>query len=118
MVIEKFPQYIEQRITKEFLSTLKINLDIELKEYLDKFKKIPTFWNFYQWFDNSNGFNKALKNACALHNLNDLYTYRDSLELYDNEMLGGILMMMLYEKEIIQEGEFNDAMPCPFSSCT
>jgi len=113
----QFPEEIQQCITNEFLSTLKVNLDVMLSKELDNLRnnlhKQPTFWNFYQWFDNSNGFNKALKIACKSHDLMELYTYRESMELDENEMLGGIIIMMLFEQGIIKEGDYDDAMPCP-----
>jgi hypothetical protein len=117
---QNLPVELQERITNEFLLTLKNCLDITLAENLDYLhnelhKQNATFWNFYQWFDNSNGFNKALKTACKLHNLMDLYTYRETLNIYDNEIIGGILMMMLYEHGIIDEGDYNDAMPSPFN---
>lgn len=114
----KFPEEIQSRITNEFLTTFKNCLEIIFNEHLNNLHKKPTYWNFYQWYDNSEGFNKALYTACELHNLMDLYTYRKSMELTDNEDLGVLFTAMLYEHGIIEEGCVEEAMPCPFKIMT
>ena len=99
----KFPEEIQFRITNEFLSTFKEKLEeILFREKPNK----PTYWNYYKLFANSNGFNKALYSACQQHNLKDLYTYRNSLDIYDSEILGNDFTEMLFERGIIEEGTY------------
>jgi len=116
----KFPEEIQCRITDEFLITFKQEWDKILIKYFDILHKNlhkhkATYWNFYQWFDNSCDFNKALFNACELHNLKDLYQYREDLGCYYNEPLGIRLTEMLCERGIIEEGKHEDVMPCPYN---
>lgn len=110
----QFPDYIQERITDEFLITFKEELeDVFIDDSIKP--EHPTYWNYYQWFDRLTGFNKALKSACEIHSLNDLYEYRQSKSLDDiNEILGGRLTEMLYERGIIEEGNIDEAYPMPF----
>lgn len=111
----KYPNYIEDLITDEFLMTFIKELDETFKSYQKP--KCITYWNFYQWFDNSAGFNEAFLTSCILHNLNELYEYRESfynkdMDTYDE--LGCRITEMLYEKGIIEEGDSDHAMPVPW----
>lgn len=114
----KFPKDIKDQINKSFIITLKDELDKIFSKELDNLKdtlnKEPTFYNFYDWFSNSNGFNKALKMTCKKHKLMKLYTYRKSMDLDDNEVLGDIIMNMLYEYDVVKKGDIHNSMPCPF----
>jgi len=111
----KYPDYIREQITDEFLMTFMKELDNNFKCY--KKPRRPTYWNFYQWFDNSIGFNEALEATCKLHNLNELYQYKETffntdMDTYDE--LGCRITEMLYERGIIEEGDSDHAMPVPW----
>jgi hypothetical protein len=109
-----YPNSIINRITDDFLETFKQELENEVREESNMPDK-PTYWNYYQWFDNTNGFDKALKTACELHNLNDLYDYRSNKGHEEADILGGQITELLYKRGIIEEGNIDDAYPIPFS---
>ena len=112
----KFPDYISNRIDKVFLDLLKTELDTVFLEELCLLNKTTTYWNFYQWFDNTNGFDKALKNACNELNFQEIYKYRDSKDFWEKDILGASLTEMLYKFGVIKEGLEDDILPCPFIS--
>jgi hypothetical protein len=100
----KYPDYIQERITNEFLTTFKEELEnIFTKEKPDK----PTYWNYYQWFDSTQGFETALKNACEIHNFMELYDYLQSLEWYDSDILDSELTELLYKRKLVKKGSPN-----------
>ena len=112
----KFPDYILNKIDKVFLTLFKTELDTVFFEELRLLKKEPTYWNFYQWFDNTNGFNKALKSSCGELDSSELYEYRDSKDFWEKDILGASLTEMLYQHNVINEGVIDDILPCPFIS--
>ena len=112
----KFPDYISNRIDKVFLDLLKTELDTVFLEELCLLNKTTTYWNFYQWLDNTNGFDKALKNACNELNFQEIYKYRDSKDFWEKDILGASLTEMLYKFGVIKEGLEDDILPCPFIS--
>ena len=107
---EKFPEDIQVKITDEFLTTFKNELDnVFSKEKPNN----ATYWNFYQWFDSTQGFYIALEKACEIHKLRELYDYLEDIGSYFNDILAGSLTEMLYERHIVEEGSFEDAYPNP-----
>lgn len=109
----QFPKSIRKRITNEFLQTFKEQLELAEKDE-STMPEHPTYWNYYQWFDNTCGFDKALKIACELHSLNDLYEYRDKSGYPNSDVLGGQITELLYKRGIINEGSIDDPYPMPF----
>ena len=107
-----FPKDIRLRITDEFLTTF--------KDELDKVSCKPehsTYWNYYQFLDGTGGFYKALEESCEIHNLDDLYWYLDKLPYYKSDKLDSSLTEMLYKRRIIKKGtigELYGMYPNPF----
>ena len=99
----RFPEEIQCRITDSFLITFKDELD---RIFADKKPAKPTYWNFYQWFDSTGGFDDALKSTCELHDFMELYEYLQGLEWYDSDILDGSLTEMLYKRGIIKKGTY------------
>lgn len=99
----KFPDEIQQRITDEFLITLKDELE---NVFVEGKPDNPTYWNYYQWHDTTCGFYTALKIACELHNFMELYDYLKNLEWYDSDILDSSLTEMLYKRGLIKEGTY------------
>ena len=112
----KFPDDILNKIDKVFLDLLKTELDTVFLEELCLLNKTPTYWNFYQWFDNTNGFDKALKETCEELDFQELYNYRDTKDFWEKDILGASLTEMLYKFGVIKEGLEDDILPCPFIS--
>ena len=112
----KFPDYISNRIDKVFLDLLKTELDTVFLEELCLLNKTPTYWNFYQWFDDTSGFIKALKLTCDELNFSELYEYIYSKNFSERNILGSSLTEMLYKFGVIKEGLEDDILPCPFIS--
>jgi len=101
----KFPEYIQQRITMEFLTSFKNELEIVFE---DKRPDKPTYWNYYQFLDTTCGFYSALEKACEIHDFMDLYEYLHGLEWYDSDKLDSSLTEMLYKYGIIEEGSIGE----------
>lgn len=111
----KYPDGMLENITDEFLVTLKNELDTTFN-YCRKPMQ-TTYWNFYQWFDNTTGFDQAFKATCNIHKLYELYNYRNSflnidINIYD--ALGVELTEMLYKRGIIEKGDSEHALPVPW----
>ena len=105
MIETEYPQYLQERITYQFLTSFinEINLI-----FSDELPENPTYYNFYSWRNNSNGFYKALKLACEKHDFIDLYDYLKNLGCYYNETLGRELTEMACDRGIINEGSLED----------
>lgn len=107
----RIPDNLLNRITKDFLTTFKRELD----KTFSKFNKLkPTYWNFYQWFDDSSGYYDSLISACKLHNFMDLFNYIKSIDIEDRYSLCVELTELLHKNEIIEEGSQDDALPVPW----
>jgi hypothetical protein len=116
----KFPEEIQCRITDEFLQTFKDELDKIFTKELNNLhcvlhKPKATYCNFYQWFDRSSGYYKALEIASSLHNFIELYDYINNLKYPVQDKIQISLTEMLYERGIIEEGTDEDSMPCPYN---
>lgn len=101
----KFPVDIQIRITNDFLVTFKEEFE---KVFEDEKPKNPTYWNYYQWHEGTQGFYIALKVACSIHNFMELFNYFKVKNWYDSDVLAGKLTELLYERNLIEEGSIND----------
>jgi hypothetical protein len=105
MEIVNFPDNIKSLITNDFLTTF--------KERLDKLGELtmpenPTYWNFYQWFDGTAIFQSALKETCQIHHTLEIYKFIMGLKWYQYDILAARFTEMLYENDIIEEGNLQD----------
>lgn len=105
MEYPQFPDYIQDKITKEFLATFLLELD---KKFSDTKPFKPTYWNHYQCLEGTLGYKTALEESCNIHNLNELTIYLKSLDWEDSDYLIGELTKLLYLHGIIEEGEIKE----------
>ena len=116
MDFPQFPNNIQCRITFDFLNTFKQELDIIFNKELSSLQHDkPTYWNFYGWCDLRSGWLKALKITCKFHDFNMLYKYIKKLKYPNNDIMQCRLTELLYEYEIVECGDPNEAIPCPFN---
>ena len=109
-----FPKDLRLRITDEFLTIFRDELD---KLSYKQCPRHPTYWNYYQFLDGTGGFYAALETSCNIHNLDDLYWYLDKLPWYKSDRLDSSLTEMLYKRKIIEKGsigELYEMYPNPF----
>lgn len=100
----KIPNRKKWLLTDEFLTTFRDELDriFEIKEK----KYIATYWNLYTHLGSTTGFYDALKIACEKHNVTKaIYEYACKLPYYDSDWFDDELLVLMYQKGIIEEGD-------------
>lgn len=105
MEIVNFPDNIKSLITNDFLTTFKEKMD-----ELGAFHKpdVPTYWNFYQQFDGTALIREVLIESCKICNTMEICDFLFELGWHDYYILEARFSEMLYENEIIDEGNWND----------
>jgi hypothetical protein len=105
MEYPQFPDYIQDKITNEFLATFLLELD---KTFYDAKPIKATYWDHYQYLEGTLGYKTALEESCNIHNFNELTIYLKSLDWEDSDYLTGELTKLLYLQGIIEEGEIKE----------
>ncbi|MDF2879603.1 MAG: hypothetical protein K0R54_160 [Clostridiaceae bacterium] len=106
----KLPKRKKNLLTKEFLQTFKQELDAVFNkkndyEELDK----RNYWNTYQYMEGTCGFYKALKIACAKHNLTKaIYDYACKMPYYDSDLFDDDIVLLMVEFGVIEEGTIEE----------
>jgi len=112
----KFPDYIESRISYGFLLTFKLKLDAIFNKELEELHDcVATYCNFYQWCDLREGWVKALKATCIALDFEELYIYIINLNYLKRDIMQGYLTELLYKLNVIQYGNEEESMTCPFN---
>ena len=106
----KLPQYIQDLMTVEYLSTFRDRLDIEFKDSTLK----RTYWGFYQQIEDYGGFYNVLRDLnedwfdkggkeiyCWLCSFKDFFEWEG--------MIGEITRLMVV-KGVIEKGTIDDCM--------
>jgi hypothetical protein len=109
----KIPNRKKWLLTDAFLTTFKEELDrvFEVYEKLKTYNKEgnPTYWNTYNYLESTYGFYKALKIASEKHNVKKaIYEYANQMPWYHSDVFDGQLTVMMYRKNIIEEGSIDE----------
>ncbi|MGN5650964.1 hypothetical protein [Bacillus sp. Brlt_9] len=103
----KIPNKKKWLLTDAFLQTFKEELD-KVFEVNEK-ETSPTYWNTYNHLESTSGFYKALKIASEKHNIKKaIYEYAARLPCYDSDVFDGELTILMYERNIISEGNIEE----------
>lgn len=106
----KLPKRKKNLMTKEFLQTFKQELDNVFNKE-DDYQPLEkrNYWNTYQYMEGTGGFYKALKTACAKHNLTKaIYEYVCKMPWYDSDTFDSELTLLMVERGIIEEGSVEE----------
>lgn len=100
----KIPNRKKWLLTNEFLTTFRYELNRIFKA--DENNYTPTYWNLYTHLTGTGGFYDALKIACEKHNIiKAIYKYACRLPWYNSDTFDDKLLVLMYEKGIIEEGD-------------
>lgn len=114
MIETEYPQYLQERITYQFLISLKNEINKEFADDILELEEEPTYYNFYTWRSRSSKYYKAIKITCELHDFIDLYNFLQIQGCCVREALMEELLDIMCNQVIITEGSLEDIYPVDF----